>query len=103
MWWHDPHGKPDNADLWSKVWETISGNMTGLRTLRVYIRQFTWDVKPNAETERRVLDPLSRLRGLRDFQLWYRHIKVREAFGADFDQYYTFEIMVINSLPGHCE
>ena len=67
--------------------------MKGLRTLRVYIRQFSWDLNnPSAESERRVLEPLAGVRGLKDFKLWYRHEHVRSPFSDDCAEVYTNEI-----------
>ena len=68
--------------------------MTGLRELSVYIRQFTWDSKPNAGTERKVLEPLAaELRGLRAFRLWYRHERVWDPFGYSYENAYTYDIL----------
>ena len=92
-WWHQKNGKPDNAFLWSRVWETVANGMSGLQVLALYIRQFTWNPKRfNTETERRVLLPLVKLRGLRDFKLWYRHERVRDPFGGDAAQAHAYEL-----------
>ena len=67
--------------------------MTGLLDLTVYIRQFTWDPKPNARTERKVLAPLMRLRGLKHFNLWYRHERVFDPFGYTYQNLYTYDVL----------
>ena len=67
--------------------------MLGLQVLGLYIRQFTWSQKTfNTETERRVLLPLIKLRGLRDFTLWYRHERVKDPFGGDATQAHAYEL-----------
>ena len=96
-WWHQKSGKPDNAFLWSRVWDAIAERMTGLKVLGLYIRQFTWNQKAlnaaiNASTERRVLLPLVKLRDLKEFNLWYRHERVKDPFGGDFGPLVTHEM-----------
>ncbi|KAL9129639.1 MAG: hypothetical protein Q9217_001957 [Psora testacea] len=92
-WWANPKSSPDNAVLWSSIWESIAQKMTGLQDLTLYIRQFTWSPKPNAETERRVLAPLMLLRSLKSFKLWYRHERVFDPFGYKYENIYTFDLL----------
>ena len=68
--------------------------MSGLRELSVYIRQFTWNEKPNATTERMVLEPMmGKLRSLEKFRLWYRHEQVHDPFGDGYGPAYTYEVL----------
>ena len=75
--------KLTKGQTWARVWNTVRQEMTGLRTLRLYIRQFSWQLgNLSGKTERTVLEPLAQLRGLQDFQLWYMYEQVHSPLGG---------------------
>ena len=72
----------------------VGAQMTGLKELSVYIRQFMWSEEPQAKTERMVLEPLARrVRGLEAFRLWYRHEQVHDPFGDGYVPAYTYDVL----------
>ena len=60
----------------------------------MYIRQLVFGdlADPNLATERKVLQPLEQLRGIKDFKLWYRHERSRDPLGGDIEELYTYDV-----------